>query len=209
MVFLFTIVGIIFITIIFIFSKIRIEINNFRFQSTSKRHINKDYEVIIKLFILKVIPIFKINITKTKLEKLQLKDKIKNIDFKLIQDNKEFDKKALKAVKELDVAIKNIDLYIDLGTENASLTSIIVPALSTIIAIILHRKIKKFENQVFVINPIYINQNLVNIYISGIFEIKMSHIINMIYVLNKEKKKGVEKNERSTSNRRTYGYSYE
>ena len=209
MVFLFTIVGIIFITIIFIFSKIRIEINNFRFQSTSKRHINKDYEVIIKLFILKVIPIFKINITKTKLEKLQLKDKIKNIDFKLIQDNKEFDKKALKAVKELNVAIKNIDLYIDLGTENASLTSIIVPALSTIIAIILHRKIKKFENQVFVINPIYINQNLVNIYISGIFEIKMSHIINMIYVLNKEKKKGVEKNERSTSNRRTYGYSYE
>ena len=209
MVFLFTIVGIIFITIIFIFSKIQIEVNNFRFQSTSKRHINKDYEVIIKLFILKVIPIFKINITKTKLEKLQLKDKIKNIDFKLIQDNKEFDKKALKAVKELNVAIKNIDLYIDLGTENASLTSIIVPALSTIIAIILHRKIKKFENQVFVINPIYINQNLVNIYISGIFEIKMSHIINMIYVLNKEKKKGVEKNERSTSNRRTYGYSYE
>ena len=209
MVFLFIIICIIVITIVFTFSKIQIEVNNFRFQSTSKRHINKDYEVIIKLFILKVIPIFKINITKTKLEKLKLKDKIKNIDLKVIQDNKEFDKKALKAVKELDVAIKNIDLYIDLGTENASLTSIIVPALSTIIAIILHRKIKKFENQVFVINPIYINQNLVNIYISGIFEIKMSHIINMIYVLNKEKKKGVEKNERSTSNRRTYGYSYE
>lgn len=209
MVFLFIIICIIVITIVFTFSKIQIEVNNFRFQSTSKRHINKDYEVIIKLFILKVIPIFKINITKTKLEKLKLKDKIKNIDLKVIQDNKEFDKKALKAIKELDVAIKNIDLYIDLGTENASLTSIIVPALSTIIAIILHRKIKKFENQVFVINPIYINQNLVNIYISGIFEIKMSHIINMIYVLNKEKKKGVEKNERSTSNRRTYGYSYE
>ena len=209
MVFLFIIICIIVITIVFTFSKIQIEVNNFRFQSTSKRHINKDYEVIIKLIILKVIPIYKINITKTKLEKLKLKDKIKNIDLKVIQDNKEFDKKALKAVKELDVAIKNIDLYIDLGTENASLTSIIVPALSTIIAIILHRKIKKFENQVFVINPIYINQNLVNIYISGIFEIKMSHIINMIYVLNKEKKKGVEKNERSTSNRRTYGYSYE
>ena len=209
MVFLFIIIGIIFITIILTFSKIRIEIKNFRFQSTSKRHINKDYEIIIKLCVLKVIPIFKINITKTKLEKLKLKDKIKNIDFKVIQDNKEFDKRALKAVKELDIAIKNIDLYIDLGTENASLTSIIVPALSTIIAIILHRKIKRFENQVFVINPVYINQNLVNIYISGIFEIKMSHIINMIYVLNKEKKKGVEKNERSTSNRRTYGYSYE
>ena len=88
------------------------------------------------------------------------------------------------------------------------MTSIIVPIVSTVILFILHKKIKKFQNQVFTINPIYINQNLVNIYISGIFEIKMSHIINIIYILNKERKKGVNKNER-TSNRRSYGYSYE
>ena len=128
---------------------------------------------------------------------------------KLIQNNKQFDKKALVAVKELNIGIKKIKLYVDIGTENASLTSILVPALSTIIAIILHKKVKKFENQKFQIQPIYSNQNLVNIDISGIFDIKISHIINIIYIFNKEKKKGVKENNERTSNRRSYGYSYE
>ena len=207
MVFLFIFLTIILLVILFIFSTLRIQINNFRFQSKSKRHINKDYEIIVKLCILKVIPILKVNITKTKLEKIKLKDKIKQLDLKMIQDNKQFDKKIFEAIKKLDIHIKNIDLFVDLGTENASLTSIIVPAISTVISIILHKKVKKFKDQVFIINPVYINQNLVNIYISGIFEIKISHIINMIYILSKEQI-GVKKNER-TSNRRTYGYSYE
>ena len=208
MVFLLISLIIILINIILIFSKIQIKINNLRFKSRAKRHVNKEYEIIIKLYILKIIPIFKINITKTKLEKLKIKEKVKNIDLKILQNNKQFDKKALSSIKELDIAIKKINLYLDIGTENASITSIIVPTVSTIIAFFIRKKIKKVENQVFTVNPIYTNQNLVNIYISGIFEIKVSHIINMIYNLNKERKKGVEENER-TSNRRSYGYSYE
>ena len=210
MVFLFIILFIIIANILLLLSTIQIEIKNFKFRSQQMpRHINKDYEVIIKLLILKFIPIFKVNITKTKLEKLKLKEKIKKIDLKLIQNNKQFDKKALVAVKELNIGIKKIKLYVDIGTENASLTSFLVPALSTIIAIILHKKVKKFENQKFQIKPIYSNQNLVNIDISGIFDIKISHIINIIYILNKEQKKGVKENNERTSNRRSYGYSYE
>ena len=208
MVFSFIILIIIIFVLLFYFSKIQIEINNFKFKSLHNRKINKDYEIIFRLFIFKIIPVLKINITKTKLEKLKLKEKIKNFDFKIMQNNKKFDKKLIKSIKQLDIGIKNIDLFIELGTENASLTSIIVPTLSTIIAFILNKKIKKFENQVFKIDPIYINQNLVNIYISGIFEVQMGHIINMIYVLNKEQKEGVKKNERA-SNRRSYDYSYE
>ena len=208
MVFSFIILIIIIFVLLFYFSKIQIEINNFKFKSLQNRKINKDYEIIFRLFIFKIIPVLKINITKTKLEKLKLKEKIKNFDFKIMQNNKKFDKKLIKSIKQLDIGIKNIDLFIELGTENASLTSIIVPTLSTIIAFILNKKIKKFENQVFKIDPIYINQNLVNIYISGIFEVQMGHIINMIYVLSKEQKEGVKKNER-TSNRRSYDYSYE
>ena len=58
----------------------------------------------------------------------------------------------------------------------------------------------------FNVTPIYNNPNLINIEFSGIFEIKMIHIINIIYILNK--KEGVEKND-GTSNRRAYDYSYE
>ena len=50
------------------------------------------------------------------------------------------------------------------------------------------------------------NENLLNIEISSIFQIKMIHIINTICIVNK-KRKG-DKNER-TSNRRPYDYGYE
>ena len=197
MVFIYILLTIILISIILIFSKIQIQINNFKFKSVTKRHINKDYEIIIKLYILEIIPILKINITKTKLEKLKIKEKIKDLDIKLIQNKKQFDKKTLDAIKQLNIEIKNIELFAEIGTENASLTAIIVPAISTIIAIILHKKVKKFENQIFSINPVYANQNLININISGIFAIKIKNIMNIIYKLNKEQKR--EKKQRNNS----------
>lgn len=208
MVFLFVLMIFILIIIILAFSKITIEIINFKFNSQATRHINKDYEFIVKLSVLGFIPILSLNITKSKLGKLKLKEKIKGIDISALQNNQNFDKKILKSFKNLDIIIKEIDLQINLGTENACLTSIIVPAISTIIAFLLHKKIKKVEKQKFIIEPIYINQNLVNLYISGIFEIKLRHIINIISNLSKKEKKGVNKYER-TSNRRAYGYSYE
>lgn len=208
LVFLFICIAIILLGIILFFSKIRIEIINFRFDSQLRRHINKDYKIIIKLKAFGLIPIFKINITKTKLERMRVKERIKNIDFDVLENNYKLDKRMLKAMRNLNISIENINLHIDIGTENASLTSIIVPSISTIIAIVLRKKVKNFENQIFIINPIYQNQNLINLSVSGIFEIKMSHIINIIYILNKKERKGVKEYER-TSHRRSYGYSYE
>ena len=202
MILVFLFILIVFLLLI-IFSKIRIEVINFKFSSQWKRHINKDYKVIIKLCILSKIPILKINITKTKLEKLKIKEKIKDIDLKIIENRNKFDKDLIRAI---NLDIDKINLNIELGTENASLTSIVVPAISTILAILLRQKIEKFENQIFIVKPIYMNQNLINIVLSGIFEIKMIHIINIIYILNK--KEGVKRYER-TSNRRSYGYGYE
>lgn len=204
MVFLF--VFLVFILILLIFSKIQIQIDNLSFSSNRIRHINKDYQIIIKLLVFSKIPIFKYNITKTKLEKLRLKEKVRNMDFKILKNRNKFDKKMLKATKKINISIKKIKLYIELGTENASLTSIIIPIASTVIANIFYKKVENYKNQNFTIKPIYINQNLINILIDGIFEIKMIHIINIIYILNK--KEGVKKYER-TSNRRSYDYSYE
>ena len=135
-----------------------------------------------------------------------MKEKVKLIDLKFLEDNKKLDKNILKAIKEININIKEVNLNLELGTENACLTSIIVPVISTVIAVLLNKKIKNCENQIFLINPVYCNQNLINIVFSGIFEFKMNHIISMIYVLNK--RKGVGKYER-TSNRGAYDYSYE
>lgn len=208
MVFLFILAIIILIITIICFSKIRIEILKFNFNSQTKRHINENYNFIIKLYILKFIPILKLEINKRRLDKIKLKEKLGKIDIKKLQDNRYLNKNILPAIKKINVNIKKINLYISIGTENACLTSIIVPTISTIIVILLHRKIKNYEEQKFIIEPVYMNQNLVNIDVSGIFEIKISHIINMISNLSKKEKKGVKEYER-TSNRRAYGYSYE
>lgn len=196
------------VTIILIFSTICIEIINFRFCSQTKRHINQDYEIIIQLKILKCIPIFKVKLTKDRLEKLRLKEKIKKVDFTALETNLSWDREIVKSIKQLDVSIPKINLHIDIGTENASLTSILVPAISTAIAIVLRKKVKQYENQIFIMHPVYQNQNLVNLFISGIFEVKMRHIIDIMYHFMKKEKKGVKKYER-TSNRRAYDYSYE
>lgn len=208
LVFLFILLFVIIVAIILVFLRIQIEIVNFKFCSQTSRHINKDYKIVVKLSAFGMIPIFKISLTKEKLEEMKVKEKFKNIDFTALEKKVPLDKDWLQIIKKLDILIRNINLHIDIGTENAVLTSIIVPAISTFIAIILRRKVKKFENQIFIMNPIYQNQNLVNIEFSGIFEIKMSHIINIIYIFMKKEKKGVKEYER-TSNRGAYGYSYE
>lgn len=181
-----------------------------------QRHINKNYKVKLKLCILGEIPIINIDITKKKLEKLNIKEKIKEIDAKILKDKNNFDKKLMENIKALKINLKEADIKIELGTENAALTALIVPFISTILSTVFSRSIKKSKsfsknikktkNQKYVVNPIYINENLVNISISGIFEIKMIHIINIIYIYRK--KEGEDKNER-TSNRRSYDYSYE
>lgn len=208
MVFLFILITILLIGFIIFFSKIQIEIDNLKFCSISKRHLNKDYEIIVKLYVLDLFPILKIPITKTKLEKMKVKEKIKNIDFKAIEENPRLNKKIIETIKSIEFSIPKINLYIEIGTENASLTSIIVPTISAIIAIILRQKVKKVKNQKFIVQPIFQNQNLVNLSFEGIFEIKTSHIINIIYRFNKKEKEGVKEYER-TSNRGAYDYSYE
>ena len=204
MVFLFILISITIITILLTTSKIQMQIINFKFSSQKTKKVNEDYEIIIKLIVLRKIPIFKISITKDKLKNPKLKEKAQKINWQAIQ-NKETDKNVLKSLKELKVDIKNINLNVELGTENACLTSIIVPAISTAITIWLGRKVK-YDDQIFIMQPVYRNQNLINILISGIFELKMKHIISMIYML--KQKEGVKYYER-TSNRRAYDYSYE
>ena len=214
MVFLFILIILIFFNLMLVFSKIIIEIENLRFTSHNSKHLNDTYKVIIKVKALGIIPILKKVYDKNKIndinKKLDISKKIKKIDInKVIESLKEDNKlnKDLikKFIKDMFQIIK-IDFKIELGTENAAITAIMIGILSTLISIALRNKIKNTNLQRYKIIPKYCNHNLINIDISGIFGIKLIHIINIIYILVKEK--GESKYER-TSNRKSYGYSYE
>ena len=202
MVFLFLVIILI---LLLVFSKIRIEVENFKFISSLPKHVNKDYLIRFKLCILKKIPIIKIKITEEKIKKLKLKERLEKVDIKKLEKDISINK-IKEVLMKSKFIIKKFNLKIEIGTENASITAFIIPLLSTLVSFILRNRVIDYKNQKFNIKPLFLNKNLVNIEFSGIFEIKMIHIINIIYILNK--KKGEDKNER-TSNRRSYAYSYE
>ena len=163
---------------IIITMKIKIEIQNLKFTTNEKPHLNRKYQIKIKIYTFGILPIINIKLNNKKIQKIINKNKIKEINLKIL-----------------------------IGTENASLTAFIIPAISTFIAMFLSKQIRQYnEKQVFCVAPVYIDKNLINVKFSGIFQIKMIHIINTICIVNK-KRKG-DKNER-TSNRRTYDYGYE
>ena len=181
---------VILINIILILSKIQIQVRNIRFNSSGiKRKLNKDYKIIITMYILKKIPILKINITQTKLEKLQLKEKVRQAEIDIIQNKKKIDKEILKELKKIKIQIEYWNLQLLLGTEDAKITALIVGYLSIFLGIYLNKKISKHENQKFNIQPVYIGQNILNLIFEGIFEIKTVNIINIIWNLKKKERR--------------------
>ncbi len=201
---------IVLLTLLFLiaFSRIKINIKNIKFTSykVEERHLQEDYDVEVKLYVLKFLRILKINITKEKLEKLRLENKIKKLEKKLILKDVKFDVNVFDVLKNLKIIFEELNLKVEIGTENSALTSIIFGIVSGIIPFVLRNQIKNIEKQKIDIKPIYLNQNLLNIELNCIFNIKMIHIIYVMYILNKKRRD--EKYVR-TSNRRSYGYSYE
>ena len=205
MVFLFILLTII---IVLIFSKIQVEIENFRLNLPKNKNkiLNDTFLFKIKLVIFGTLPILNLKINREKLKKLENNLKDKKIKLDINKIGKQITKENINDAKKLQMHIEKIKLKINFGTENTILTSFIVPIISTIWSIVLTKKRVKEEKQRLEINPIYNKGNLVNIVFEGIFEIKMIHIIKVICA--KIKKRRVEKYER-TSNRRAYDYSYE
>ena len=208
MVFLFIILM---IMVIFITIKIKFEIQNLKISTNEKPHLNKKYQIKIVIYTLGFIPILKIKLNNQKIKKIinnqKIKEKINQQETKIIENKANIDKELITSLKNIKTEVKEINLKIRIGTENASLTAFTIPVISTFIAIFLSKQIKKYnDKQVFLVEPVYLDKNLLNIEFSSIFQIKMIHIINTICIVNK-KRKG-DKNER-TSNRRSYDYGYE
>ena len=193
-------------------SKLDIRIINLIIDSQSIKHLNDRYEIIIRLKIFGNIPILKFTINKNTLRKIQkswkMNEKVKQLEKDILQNKDKFDMQMIKGLKEFSkgIYVDDLELEIEVGTKNAFLTSILVAFFSSILAISFSRIQLKENNIVYKIEPVYRNENSIKIEISGIFQIKLIHIINIIYVLNK---KGGRKNHERTSNRRSYDYSYE
>lgn len=200
-----------------ILSTLKITIKKFEFSNINKGIVDKkvkaNFNIYIGLFLFGKIKIFNIKITDKKLEKMtkkiNIRDKIKNIDFKNLKGNLKLDKETKEIIKDAKIIeISKFNLNLKIGTEDVIFTSFLITILSVIISIILSRFLKKEAIKIssYKVLPIYNNKNLIKMSFDGIISLKIVHIIFIIFnLLNKGR---VDKDGR-TSNRRTYDYSYE
>ena len=148
-------------------SKIGIDIENLIIDTDAEEKINEDVKIYVYLLLFNKIKLFRKNV-----RSLPMKDvKFETSDFDIkIFKNKDIKINYLELIQNINIDIKNIDLNVNIGTEDAGITAILVGILAGILGII----IKKPRYQIL---PIYANRNLLKINLNGIFTIYLIHYI--------------------------------
>ena len=111
--------------------------------------------------------------------------------------------------KRLKIKLEEFHFVLELGTKDVLITSAMIAFLSSVLGIAIARVIKKYQEEKYEYKmiPVYQNKNIINLNLNCIIQVKMVHIICIIFTLLR-KRKEKQKHER-TSNRRSYDYSYE
>ena len=148
-------------------SKIGIDIKNLIIDTDAEEKINEDGKIYVYLLLFNKIKLFRKNV-----RNIPMKDvKFEKSDFDIkIFKNKDIKINYLELIQNINIDIKNIDLNVNIGTEDAGITAILVGILAGILGII----IKKPKYQIL---PIYANRNLLKINLNGIFTIYLMHYI--------------------------------
>ncbi len=205
-IFLILLAIIILIITILIFSSIKINIKEFKL--VNKKVI--DMEIVISIAFFNKINILKITLNKNRLNKIEHNKSVRKIAKKLqerlIKDYKymhNFEQKSIKDILEIlkYFNVSNVEIDVNIGTEDVIFTSFVVTAISMIITFLIARKV---ENTKYIVLPVYINENYVNLSIKCIISIKLVHIINII---KQFKRKDRDKKDGRPFNRRTYANS--
>ena len=187
-------------------STLHIQIKNLSVSNMEPKNTN-EYAIIFSLYLGNKIKWIWFRLNDKKVRKMYSKMQLEKLDFKKFR--KDFKVKDLKELPKLQPKISYLNLDANLGVISPVTTSFLVATISSIISIALPylaTSLKK-ERYIYNIKPHYYNKNLYKINLNCIIEIKMVHIINIIFILIK---KGRKKNEQSTtSNRKPYAYSYE
>ena len=196
---------VIMLTIIF-FSHVKIQINQITVSNIPKFY--HDFDIKIGLYLFN-----KVKLIESKLDKETTKQKkiLNRIKEALSEKGLTLELQKipnLNELKKVNVNLEEIHLDVKIGTEDVIITSVIVAILSSAIGIALGKAIKQYDSTKhrYTILPFYNNQNLFELKLNCIINVKLVHIIYVIYMFSK--KRSEDKDER-TSNRGAYDYSYE
>lgn len=203
---------------------IRISIINLEIDTNNKKIIN-DYQFEFGIYIFNKVRIIKFKVNEKRIKKLEnskilkkiskinLSKVTKRLENKVLNNYKSFRRtKFIKIfLKEIQPEILKFKLNLKIGLEDIMLTTYAIPFISTLISFFLKLTVKNVNlrnkrEYYYKIEPVY-NTNIINLRLNCIINVKMVHIINIIYIfLNK---KGRSDKYERTSYRRSYGYGHE
>lgn len=206
--FLFGLIILIGITaILIIASTLHIQIKNLSISNMQTKNNNK-YAIIFSIYFANKIKYIWFNLNSKRAKKIYSKVQLEKIDLRKFK--KVFKLSDLKELTKLHLKILDLNLDMNIGTKSPLVTSFLVVTISNAISLLLPHLVNNLKDNRYFYNikPLYYNKELYKINLDCIIEIKMVHIINVIYYIFL--KKGRRKNERSTtSNRKSYAYSHE
>lgn len=148
-------------------SKIGIDIKNLIIDTDAEEKINEDGKIYVYLLLFNKIKLFRKNVRNIPMK--DVKFETSDFDIKIFK-NKDIKINYLELIQNINIDIKNIDLNVNIGTEDAGITAILVGILAGTLGMI----IKKPKYQIL---PIYANRNLLKINLNGIFTIYLMHYI--------------------------------
>lgn len=186
-------------------SNLEIEVEKFEYNSNNhnKKRI-EDYLIYIRLKVFKRITLFKLTIDDNRISKIKDSKIIKIHILKRILLRNEKDIFTIENIKNIQkFKINEFNLKMKIDMIDTIITSLTVALISTLVSIILSKNIKNYdyEKYTYTISPIYKENIQIIISLNCIINVKMVHIINILYMLFK--KRSVVYDER-TSDRRSY-----
>ena len=153
----------------------------------------KNYKIKLSFYLFGKIKIFSFKLNSERARKMYSKMNIEKFDIE--KGRKFLTIKNINILKKLNTRLDYLDLELDLGLEDAILTTELITLISIVISNILPHIISKYipNKYRYKIMPIYINKNAYYIKLNCIFQLKIVHIINIIYIYLKKGKS--DKNE--------------
>ena len=93
--------------------KIKIEIQNLKFTTNEKPHLNRKYQIKIKIYAFGILPIINIKLNNKKIQQIlnnnKIKEKIKEQETKIIENKANIDKELITSLKNIQTEIKEIN----------------------------------------------------------------------------------------------------
>lgn len=178
--------------IIIVLSTIKFEIVDFEL-SNIIQITPKNYKIKLSFYLFGKIKLFSFKLNSERARKIYSKMNIEKFDIE--KGRKLLTIKNINILKKLNTRLDYLDLELDLGLEDAIFTTELITLISTVISNILPHIISKYipNKYRYKIMPIYINKNAYYIKLNCIFQLKIVHIINIIYIYLKKGKS--DKNE--------------